>query len=131
VPRDDEVSAPSSWVQLHFSQEDVVPGDEPRGYAKPPGERAIAQVLGGGCAAVRTGPGVGRPLVFRVRRAGRALDVGTRARAGIHALLSFQAIQDGVVEGKALGLDVRGGRTTDVRSLIPIESQPVEVQDRR
>jgi hypothetical protein len=127
VPSDDEIATDLGWVKLDPAKVEIVPGNTFGGNSEPPGERTVAQRTSITHTSVCARPGVGRPLILGVRRQGRTLDVGPRARTGINELTGNEKIERFLVKPQTLRLSVRGRRSADVGPFVPVEPQPVEV----
>src|SRR5262249_8781037 len=86
---------------------------------EPPRMQTIAERGRVGDRSAGADAGVARPLVFGMRGARGAVDVGSRAGAGIDELAPFQVREGGLVYREPIRLHDR--------PFVPVEPEPAEV----
>lgn len=64
-------------------------------------------------------------------RADRCLNVFSRTRAGINETASAQLFQPRAIKIKSFALIVRTERTADIRTFLPLKSEPAQVLEHR
>src|SRR5262245_41484349 len=119
---DDEIAPHLLQPDAHRSTDQILKLEFTTTRSHAPGERLSGQstVIRG--PPVGTRAWIGWPFVFRVRRAGGALDVVSRAGARIDQLLSLQLSQGLLVQGQT--------RRLDDCLAVPVETQPAKIVQR-